>query len=57
MSLLEIKNACLKLDNKKLQQIPLVEGEEKAQRLFLNNNEIYNIESKLKSLLNYFYHF
>ena len=33
------------LENQELQHIPLVEGEEKAERVLLNNNQIYNIEN------------
>ena len=35
----------LKLTNKQLSQIPLIEGEEKAENLFLNKNKIFNIEN------------
>lgn len=33
------------LENQELQHIPLVEGEEKAECVLLNNNQIYNIEN------------
>lgn len=33
------------LEDQELQHIPLVEGEEKAERVLLNNNQIYNIEN------------